>query len=1611
MPANVSRRGFFRLATDSLISLPAVTGGFLALTPTEALANDAPFGSELDGGTFSSSGAEIIVVNRWEVGFMVVDMSDGGESRIPGAKIEVRSRYNSEVVTGTADDHGVLVLDIAKLSVNDEKKDPYTLDSYAFNGGMTITCEGYRDFKVSKMRITGGGGLMVPGRSLTDTKPYPELVSFDEWDVLYSIESYETYDESSHSTVDEFLTFNASPKNDAKHSIVVTLKNLRGQKSIVRLVQRSDGKELRSQTVAQQGGTATATFTGTFLKIGSADALPLLTDFDIRFEDDGVTYSFPIKLRAKKTIFDEPKTVTRKEAKPFVNIKNSTGGGSAVAVSLPASFPLGSGDLFNMWLPEFPVNLYVDPTGYYQLTLKSPAWGYKNDYGKEDEKGWQTFSRKTVADQIERKTKGWDKALDRIASVVNEGTGVVRQVEYSRTFTFNGFFQFIAVAQWNEKAMTFQGDAAGQFVLALMLEITEQFMAGPIPLFIQFSLRGSLTVSLGPGFFVTPGPNDKDWTDVVANFSRYEWDYTNAGLTFTVIISPSLSVGVGIAGVASIALRGNFTLTIFVGVTARESSDKPLPHLIVGYNYRADIVIQFLLWTYTGNIFSGGDSNWYNNWKEDKLGSPAETMAFDPLQATTLDQMIDRVKPVSDEMLLASLEFDGSTPVTAQDEGPKLYSDVTYEDCVMDDGTVLVCAVHTLKVAGQEEVQTEDPASLGTQDEGVVAAAPTDVLSQEADALTIEEDDALAEQAIAEQAIVEQSEDVDVNVALEGPGEDVPTQADDNQLVADAPDSDESGDGEAADTANEATESSSSEEQLAASPFAYPIPGDYTPVYSEPDANDALLTAMADKVPGIAGIGDIGGVRPEIDTPIAENVFGDPRIQLISVGGTDYSLRIGSVTVNGKPRTRIICTVQGGHRAADIGRRQVLDFGINPAIEGFDRGDLCDLEFGAVAEIYEAGGGMVSSKEYRMHVSVISTKRNTTDLGQSVTDMVFSHVIFHHNWDRGFDYVMWSTSKKAAEIFTDTPDYPYHCFSNLQVFRYERINEGCIATITYLDRMAKSRDNVLRSSDVKVRAGILFVSYAFTSYLVHTRLIVPDPATIEEKMGPITDLSAYDLEFWDQVDEVYTFMVRGAKESKYYIMRRDMGNFGDAAIQYIKHVGTTEASVRLHAWKVVAVSGGYIPMHAQQFLTCDENDRLCTALVDGIWFSDTPQLKFSPQGADDFGIRSFGVWGDFIYWPEVRNGVPGHTYSEEDDQMVEMPEVSECRIKASRLRDSHHSDAFILADLGYASEEDPGHMLDNIVSMGGDKTALTLIGSELTDKQNDLATIWYTAVPFVKTVTATAATAVIPFVAPGKVAGFYVTLRNDGNTFLSACELAMYDKESMYDETGALKPPAATCTVPFSKDTICESAWNPKDEDGNIQGLEPDCALAPGKTSVYLAEIVIPAYWESGRKEVIFVARNSTVVSGMEGQAEGEESLVLEYSVEPGNVTVTMDMLVIEEPHQESASFGDAPVTVFGGGGGSPFGSGDDTGGGSTPSSGGGTAAASGAVGSGTSGSSGASGGSGSTGRRNVLPQTGDKRCPAALGMLGAGLAAAGAIVGAYERRRAENEQQAADER
>ena len=174
----LDRRSLLVAGASSLASmmLPRVPGSsnafILPLAPTEAYADeDDPF--------------RVLVLSRTMFGVVVVDVANK-KNPIAGAKVTLTSRYAAgKQLTATTDDEGTAIFEVAPLSEGyvDEAT---LLDAYDFNGGISISMEGYRDVEIPLARILGGTAITAPTRPLSDGEPYFRQLTFDEWDIQYA---------------------------------------------------------------------------------------------------------------------------------------------------------------------------------------------------------------------------------------------------------------------------------------------------------------------------------------------------------------------------------------------------------------------------------------------------------------------------------------------------------------------------------------------------------------------------------------------------------------------------------------------------------------------------------------------------------------------------------------------------------------------------------------------------------------------------------------------------------------------------------------------------------------------------------------------------------------------------------------------------------------------------------------------------------------------------------------------------------------------------------------------------------------------------------------------------------------------------------------------------------------------------------------------------------------------------------------------------------------------------------------------------------------------------------------------------------------------------------
>ena len=1568
MSANVSRRGFVKLVTDALWSLPVVTGGVLATAPKEALADEVPQ-SETPAGSIDSGapGATIIVLQPSEVGFYVVDMGSNKKTPIAGAHVRVTSRYNGEVAEGDTDDLGMLALDISALAEN--PNGDVVPKEYACNASLEITREGYRNFKTGILRLHGAKGHYIPTRKLEPRIPYPELVTFDEWDALYTQN-----------------VFNIGLLNTMTHALHIRILNI-GEDDDTRLMlyDKTSRRILHEVEDFSDDGVIEGSFTYKFLLMDGPDAFNKDMELAVRFEVRNTLYEFPLAIKFEDAIFDEPTEVKDIVAKPI-----DTYFTEGVDVPMPGDFPLGGG-LFQMWLPEFPVSIFCDPSGYVQLTMKTPSFGYQTDFGGSAENGWQFFPRQSVAEQCSEMKAGWDKALSSAAAGSAKSSGVLTHAKFSPKLTATVNVQFIAIANWVMDKKYFQGDAVMQFLLSMVISLTEQFFAGPVPMFINFTFIGQAMANYGVGFTVPLPEGDKhpNLVHVISAIDKYQWDYTNTGLSFQFLIKPNLSVGVGVKGVVSVCLRGQVTLTYFIGVTYRGDLDKkthPLPHQIATYAFKAEVIIEFFLFTRRWTLWKKSNPNWYDNWKGGVSAEGVDATVAESIAAESVASFLAGMTPVTDDMLRASKEFklddnvdlpaqEGNAVKAESDDGEAAPNGPVYDSEPMvvtseysedgftgPDGSIIPCVVYTVGPASAMAAKTEQTDG-GTQSAAAAAGeatgsddAQTGEATQNSESIAGEESAASGEnasQAEAATVVAAESDQVDTK-----PEESAIQSEDEPEIVS----------AEAAETATTTDD---------AAPIAYAIPS-YTPLWDHDDS--AIRAEAADDSsgsigddPDVAGIGDRGGIRPSIDVRMFdEPIYGNPRIKIIEIQGEVIALRIGSALVDGEPRTRLIATVVESKRRP-TGRSQVLDFPLtqNMLDEGYNRKDLYDYEFSATPSALEKWDGNAGVLRYRhcLQVVVVSGLRNTSTITHAATDLVFSYIQFQHNGQEGGDpfssiysYVSWPGSK----LYHYNDGFEFHCISNVHIEHTSDPNHNNTEYVFYLDRAGNTEEEAL-GEEASVRLGIMLVRHQ-TDDLTF-KCAYYSPSRILEMMGPENiDPTAYELVFWPTIEGFRYFMLRGLNKAAYFtIYFIAEGLFDDGLFCF----ATTEGSEVYRFWKAEQSDLVLLKLDTPKFLVCKSDGQLGSVHVKNPYQSGQDNLNYADIGPAEFGASSFGIYGDFVYWPTARV-VDEDTENEvSDDEVVDVPASNEYRIMASRLWNNKFSDPFILAEIN--------HRIDNIVNVTGTGAALTVVSSEVVDADSNTGALWYTSVPFVRTATITAAECDMPFVVPGGIAEFFVTIRNDGNTYIKGCAVEMYDEADK--DLGDEWEPCGYAQVGFEADNLVASVYNPPDADGNPTDCEEDGALAPGKCGVYRTLMMVPMEWE-GSHRITFVAGRAwyDMVEDFATEAEAEANedetgedkpdsgiRVVYYQVKPGEIP--MDVLTVRASHTEKVVMNDAPVSVI------------------TPETGG-------TPGGGSDSKSGVS--------RTAIPNTGDASGSSALA---GGLAAAGAAALAYERRRAKNEQ------
>ena len=399
---------------------------------------------------------------------------------------------------------------------------------------------------------------------------------------------------------------------------------------------------------------------------------------------------------------------------------------------------------------------------------------------------------------------------------------------------------------------------------------------------------------------------------------------------------------------------------------------------------------------------------------------------------------------------------------------------------------------------------------------------------------------------------------------------------------------------------------------------------------------------------------------------------------------------------------------------------------------------------------------------------------------------------------------------------------------------------------TFLDRAATKPDLILsdKSEDVRVSVGLCSAGTIANDNSDTTKMMMVDlSAMTAEHQDPTVYELTCSQRLRKDVNSGYSIItMQGAKTAYHYRILTSVINVKNDMIERTRILDAklwkTSAAGSMMSddktFDLLKLVDG--PGHGGKFLAAVDNQLQSVELtgLDG----DEPEANYTPIGPDKFAIRSFAVApaGTLLFYPTVSEGSPGYSYKNAEGAAEltsePAPKVNYHRIMACRLRDGKFSDPFVFAEVNYDLDD------LNVANVSSDSVGF--LSTDVVNAQKAQADLYYTTIPFVKCANVIGCEAISTFAYPNTEALFDLTMRNDGNTYITGFTAQLMEQGSTKVE--------ATKSVTFSAETLQESNYNPS-ENGKLKDVEADYALAPGKTSVYRVGLAIPAGWQ-GRKKV-----------------------------------------------------------------------------------------------------------------------------------------------------------------
>jgi len=1438
--ASLTRRSFVKVAVGTIAALPVVSGG-LALpfsTPEKAY------------------GLDTVIVSAKSDEAAVVVMDLAGKKHVPleGAHVKITSNFNNEVAKGTTDKQGKVILNITALAEDSGKtaKPP----RYEFDAQVEVTKPGYRVFRTGRMRVQGARGISVPTRKIEADIPYPACVSFDDWDALY--------------TDNEFCV---TPKNDMRHTLQVELENLTSN-STVKVALYAGDKEVASATADPYGGKCTALLQEHFLMTGAYRVLPVGASYSISYEQDGQRFMAPLAMKTMAAAggFEAPGVNRNFTLSPFSEL-GSGDTHKGLQVTIPKGCPLIGGTSIQFWKPQFNnLDYGFDPFGFAYISVRTSEYGYKSKNGKTEGKAWQAHPKKSFQDQ-------YDKVLGDVATnmldtlgAMDKWNGLGSNVSFNRLFSATVLGQISLAAKWGEKQENlFRVRFGGQIIFAMNFSLAWQFLAGPVPMVFEFALNTSFAVGLNAAASTTD----------LFKWPKYQVDYTNSSLSLTIDISPSVSLGVGIKGALSVSVKGVLTVTIMLAMTKlpdNRPKDVENPHKVLGLAASTFVVIQFLFFTIPFKLpFKISEPALYDSWRG----------GYKPDYApTALSTQADDDTSVSfEELLIQAFESGEAYFLTDED----------FEACIEQE-------------YGDNGVYDYDIDESSGEDEEF--ADGYDKFSTEYE---------IAEEELDNGEYLITLKRIESDVETMSAGMNATAASDSNgastaRLTMLAPESlfTSSLSGQAAGSLAAGSSPDLAKAKLSAQTAPPPVP-DCTVT------DERVYVNKGDSVVEQRVSGHFGknGLMPRVTEIFAKNALGDPHIKTISLFGKEFIFRIGSVQVRQGGKTHTVARILG-EGSLGSNQRYNFVFDYDPRGVNIRRHEFFDYNY----DVYAKENGDAVD----LHFFIVSGKRTVSDqnlaaLAYAAKDQVATYV--HYKLDKStkkatlvktLGYLTSGPLFNAAGVPDNSKDV-YHNFSCPQI-QYvqdsivrggEKVTRGAYV-MSYLDRASTDPKKIFSQKKSEVYVGFGLFCYDPT----HDSFIACSTAEINQTVfGEHKDYSVFETNLFHRCKTIagagegwHVAMVKGGTYTYYFLVELGALSMFDinkndylaGAIRKPKlfavHDPDQEKTGDFGSFNFFGPSRliewpnheGYLASVKGKLVHVTLTNLVRPADEENIFRVPGPRFAFAECGPQNFSVTSFGVdeSGNFLYYPAVREGVPGFSMDEKGnskaDKAIEEHDVMVCKLYGDKF-----SDPFVFCEVEYD--------MDTLVALCPQKSiAMSFLSTNLTDTKRGRAEIRYTAMPYVRCANVIGFQSLSEYAFPGVPALFNVTIRNDGNVHLAGCSIRLH-RRANYDNSRD-----TVTKLVFSKETLRESNFNIRQADGTLSDVAPDYSLAPGKTSVYQVELMIPSNW-NGTTWASVTAQDFVTAKGSGGALDTQSADGL--STQDADDTAYVDYIVADEYYQD----------------------------------------------------------------------------------------------------------------